>query len=275
MTRGVTKRLLTGQIDTVDFDLIGRKITVTGRDKSAKLHDKKSSEKWLNKKTTDIVKELAERAGMKVGSKDLGTIAGKMLEQDYVKLSDNVSFAYVIHKLAELDGARWWVDADGVFHYVPFNSPSGVYSIFIDQSSQPIKSDCLHLRIRHNVQAGRDIEVHLKAWHPKKKKVIQHKSVIKGNGAPITYNYNIPILQQDQVEKHARSQAMEKARHELSVRASVVGDPTVAVGMGLSVTGTTQYDQTYDIDTVHHDFGMRGHTTHITARNAKEGRTAS
>ena len=55
----------------------------------------------------------------------------------------------------------------------------------------------------------------------------------------------------------------------------VVRDPMVAAGMGLSLTGTNEFDQTFGIDTVHHDFGMRGHVTHITARSAKKGRTAS
>jgi hypothetical protein len=67
-----------------------------------------------------------------------------------------------------------------------------------------------------------------------------------------------------------QAQAMKKASHELT--ATVVGDPTVAAGMGLSLTGTHYFDQTYDVDTVHHEFGMRGHTTHITARSAAERR---
>ena len=58
-------------------------------------------------------------------------------------------------------------------------------------------------------------------------------------------------------------------------RATVVGDPACSAGMGLSLTGTSEFDQIFDIDTVHHDFGMRGHTTHITARAAKKGRTPS
>jgi hypothetical protein len=275
MTRGTTKTLLTGQIDDADFDYISGKITVTGRDKSAALHDKKSSEKWLNRKTTDIVKELAERAGIKVDIKGLDTIAGKMLEQDHVKLTDGVSFAYVLHKLAELDGARWWVNADGVLKYAPFGSSEGSYSIFIDQSAQPIKSDCLHLRITRNLQAAKKIKVRFRAWHPRKKRVHEYESTIPGSGGEIGYSYSVPALQQDQVEKHARSQAMEKARHELTVRATVVGDPTVAAGMGLSLTGTQYFDQTYDVDTVHHEFGMRGYTTHITARAAKRGRKAT
>jgi hypothetical protein len=45
--------------------------------------------------------------------------------------------------------------------------------------------------------------------------------------------------------------------------------------MGLSLTGTKHFDQSFEMDTVHHEFGMRGHTTQITARSATKGRTAS
>jgi hypothetical protein len=56
------------------------------------------------------------------------------------------------------------------------------------------------------------------------------------------------------------------------VNATVVGDTSVAAGMGLQLSGT-QFDQTFEIDSVHHDFGMGGYRTSITARSAKEGRT--
>src|SRR5882672_11291988 len=42
-TRGVEGKLVTGEIDDVNFDFIGRTIQFTGRDKSAKLHDSKTS----------------------------------------------------------------------------------------------------------------------------------------------------------------------------------------------------------------------------------------
>lgn len=184
MTRGATSTLITGTINDVDFDYIGRKITVTGRDKSAGLHENKSSEKWVNKSTTDVVRDLIGRIGMVGKFDDMQNMAGKILEQDFVKLSDNVSYAYVIHKLAERDGARWWVDAQGVFHYAKFNSPTGTYSIYVDQSSMPVRSDCLHLRVTHNKQAGKTIEVDFKAWHPRDKKVHQHTTVIPGFGGP-------------------------------------------------------------------------------------------
>src|SRR5262245_25583757 len=38
LTRGMTATLITGEVDTADFDYIARIINVSGRDKSAKLH---------------------------------------------------------------------------------------------------------------------------------------------------------------------------------------------------------------------------------------------
>ena len=57
--------------------------------------------------------------------------------------------------------------------------------------------------------------------------------------------------------------------------ATVVGDPTVYAGMGLTLYGTGYFDQTYDIDTVHHKIGMSGHTTSMTSRGWKTGRSVS
>jgi hypothetical protein len=273
-TRGMTGTLVTGEVDAVVFGFIDRVINFSGRDKSAKLHDNKSSEKWLNKKPSEIVQDLIGRVGLSGNITASKLMAGKKLEQDYVYLSDNVSFGYLIHKLSQFDGARWWVDPNGQFNYVPLGSQQGVYSIFVNQDSEPISADCVQLRIRRNIQAGKTISATVKSWHPKKKQVFSYSSNVQGNGGPKNYNYHVPTLLQDHVTKHAQSQANEKARHELTVDATVVGDPSVQAGMGLQVSGT-DFDQVYEIDTVHHEIGMNGHHTQIVARSAKSGRQAS
>jgi hypothetical protein len=275
-TRGVQQRLVTGEIDTTDFDYVERTIRFTGRDKSSKLHDNKTSEKWQNKKGSEIVSDLAGRVGLETNIAQSLLLAGKKLEQDYVRLSDNISFAYVIHKLAEFDGARWWVDAQGMFHYQPLNSPSGVYTLnYQPPLVGPMSADFMGLRIRRNVQAGKSVAVTVKSWHPKQKKVFSETSNVEGRGGPINYNYHIPNLLKDHVKRHAQSQATEKSRHELTLSADIVGDPTINIGMGLQLNGTGFWDQLYEMDTIHHVFGMRGHRTHITARAGLGGRTAS
>lgn len=275
-TRGTTAQLLIGEIDDVTFDYVGRAIHVSGRDKSAKLLQNMSSEKWLNKKGSDIVSDLAGRVGLGVTAEASGLLAGKMLNTDYVRLSDNVSFGYIISKLAELDGARFWVDHNGMFNYAIQDSPSGNYTLnYKPPTNGPMMGDFLKLDITRNVQAGKAINVSVKSWHPKDKKVYSYKSSIPGNGTALEYNYHVPNLKQDHVTKHAQSRATEAARHEIRVRATVPGDPTCNVSMGLQLTGTGIFDQQYEMDTVHHNFGMGGHTTHITAKSAKTGRTAS
>jgi thiol:disulfide interchange protein len=129
--------------------------------------------------------------------------------------------------------------------------------------------------VRRNVQAGKGIKVKFSSWHAKDKQTYQYESEVSGNGGPIKYSYIIPNLKQDHVQQHARSRAQEASRHELRVTATVAGDPSCNASMALQLNGTGQWDQTYDIDTVHHALGNRGHVTSITARSAKEGRSAS
>jgi hypothetical protein len=275
LTRDVEQDLFTGETDTTEFDLIGGVIRISGRDKSAKLHENKTSEKWQNKKGHEIVKELAGRVGLSVQSDSSPVQAGKQLEQDYVRISDNTSFAYVIHKLAQLDGARWWVDAKGNLQYRIGNTPEGIYTINYRPPDPYVSCDATSLKIRRNIQAGKSVKVSVKSWHPKKKEVFEYESNVEGKGGPVEHKYIIPGLLNDHVKQYAKTKADEYARHEYTIHASVVGDPTINVAMGLQLSGTRFWDQVYEMDTVHHEFGMSGHRTSITARSPKKGRTAS
>ena len=275
-TRGIGATLITGELDNASFDFIGRTIRVSGRDKSAKLHENMSSEKWLNKTGSDIVSDLAGRVGLSVQVDASGLMAGKMLQQDYVRLSDNVTFAQIIHKLAEFDGARWFVDPMGTLHYVSISNPSGIYTLnYVPPTDGFISADFLKLTVRRNIPAGKTIEVTVKSWHPKDKKVYEKKAIVPGNGGPLTYNYHIPNLKQDHVDQHAKTRANEPAQRELKLSASVAGDPNCNAGMGLQLNGTGVFDQMYIMDTVHHEIGMSGHRTNITAHAGKDGRSAS
>ena len=276
LTRGMQATLFTGEADTAEFDYIGRVIRITGRDPSAKLHENRTSEKWLNKKGSDIVQDLAGRVGLNVEADSSQLMAGKQLQQDYVRLSDNVTYAYVIHKLAELDGARWWIDQNGTLQYRLMNNPTGTYTLtYVPPTTGSMSADFMTLRVRRNIQAGKSIAVNVKTWHPKKKQVFNYTSNVPGNGTTINHDHDIPGLLQDHVQQYAKSRANELARHELTISATVAGDPSVNVAMGLQLNGTGYFDQAYQMDTVSHEFGMSGHRTNITAKSALQGRSAS
>ena len=267
-SHGITDTLLTGELDECAINYINRTINVTGRDASAQLHQQKSSEKWQNKKGEDIISDLAGRVGLGFSGSGVSKLmAGKLLMQDYVKLSDNVSFGYIIQKLAEFDGARWFVKGN-TLHYVSKGDSSGVYTINYSPPSPGRfeRGDFLNLEIVRNLQASKTIGVQVQSWHPKDKRTYTAQFTIPGIGGTLKYNYNLPNLKQDHVEQYAQSRAQEHARHGITVHAHLVGDPSIDIGMGLQLNGTGYFDGPYTMDSITHEFGMHGHTMTIIAK---------
>jgi hypothetical protein len=114
--RGISGTLITGPVTAIDFDFVSTVIHVNGHDGLIKLHNQKTAEKFQNRKGSDIAQELAKRAGLGSGNVDGSQLmAGKKLQQDFVKLTDNVGLSTAMHTLAQFDGARYWADNDGNF----------------------------------------------------------------------------------------------------------------------------------------------------------------
>ena len=268
-TQGFQQDLVSGEIDNVDFDYIGGMISFHGRCQSAKLHAPKTAEKWINKKPHEIVQDLASRAGLKVDIDQSSLNAGRYIQIDWSKLTDNISHMTVIHKAAEFMGARWWVDAKGTLHVKSTDNPQGIYTI----NYTPKKSaDFLSLQISRNIQAGKPIKVAVKSFHAGQKKVYTGSFSIGGAGSTVQYAYHLPGHSQDHADQHARTKAKEHARHELQLSATLTGDPLIDVAMKLQLNGTP-FAQGFDMDSIRHTFGYGGHTMQISARSAKEGRT--
>lgn len=267
--------LLTGELDSADFDYEGRSINVHGRCKSAALHAVKSSEKWLNKKPNEIIEDLAKRAGLQADIATEALKAGRKWGDDWVKLTDGVSYASAIHKLCDFMGARWWVDADGKLNVKGEDDSAGTYTIsYQEPSGGPARSDALSIRIHRNYQAGKNIEVLVKSWNQKEKKVYESKKKVGGGvGGDAKFEYHIAGLTQEHADKHAKSKAKEHARHELQLTARCAGDPSCVAGMKLTLRGDIPFAQDFDIDDVRHQFGMHGYTMTISARSAKSGRS--
>ena len=271
LTGGAQQDLVAGEIDNVSFDYIGGMISFHGRCKSAKLHAQKTAEKWINKKPHEIVKDLAGRVGLKVDIDQSSLQAGRFVQIDWSKLTDNISFMTAIHKMAEFMGARWWVDAKGVLHVKATDNPQGFYTLNYAPGT-PKRADFLGLTITRNIQAGKPIKVNVKSFHAGQKKTYVGSYSIGGAGDTAEYNYHLPGHSQDHADQHARTKCKEHARHELQLSATLTGDPMIDVAMKLQLNGTP-FAQGFDMDCVHHTFGMSGHSMVISAKSAKEGRT--
>jgi hypothetical protein len=142
-------------------------------------------------------------------------MAGKKLEQDFVTLRQRV--------LRAKSSTSWRSSTAHAGGSMPTASvplpataePGGVYTITIPGREADL-ADCMELRVKRNIQAGKTIKVTIKSWHPKKKKVFSYTSNVEGKSAARWNSYHIPGLLQDHVTKHAKSRAADKARHEFT-----------------------------------------------------------
>lgn len=278
--------LIQGVVDEVTFDYPhpngGGNIQVSGRDQSAFLHQKKSMETFINRTTTSIVQDLGGRVGLAVSVIGGGGIlAGKFVDQQWRKITDGVSYAAVIHKCAEIDNANWFVDPlGGTLNYVVGNFTTiGSYNVnYHYQKGVPISGDYLRLSVSRNMEADSNIQVTVESWMPKQKQKCKGVSNC-GAGAPsngqLEYKYHIPNLTQDHCKAYAKARCDEAARHALTIRTELIGDPKIRPDMALVLNGTGAYDQSYQIDNISHRFGMSGYTMTVTAKTPGQGRSAS
>lgn len=268
--------LLTGEIDRAKISYVAGTVHVTGRCKSAKLHASRSAEKFVNQKPSDIVAKLAKRVGMTAETSPSILMAGKKYQIDFSKLTDGVSYSAMLHKFAELEGAKWWTDRHGKLNYKSADDPTAnaVYPItYVGPTALSYAvGDAIHLDISRNIQAGKSVRTEVHSWNQKAKKVHKGEASVPGAKGQLKYTYHIPNLEPAHAEKHAKSKAKDHASHELTLAAECVGDPDIDIAMDLQLSGNA-FAQLFELQTIHHSIGENGHSMRLSAKSAKAGRT--
>lgn len=269
--------LLTGEIDKAKISFVTGTVHVSGRCKSAKLHQNRSAEKFVNQKPSDIVATLAKRAGLTAETSPSILMAGKKFQIDFSKMTDGVSYASILHKMADLEGAKWWTDRHGklIYKSASDGTANPVYSItYVGPTAASYAvGDCLHLDISRNIQAGKSITTKVHSWNQKEKKIHKGEAKVPGAAGNLKYTYHIPNLTPEHAEKHAKSKAKDHSSHELTLTAECVGDPDIDVAMDLQLTGNA-FAQTFELQTIHHSIGKK-HSMRLAGKSAKAGRTPS
>ena len=269
---GAETVLMTGTMDTMHAALAETKLDFSGRCKSAMLHEKKSREKFNNKQPEEIIKDLAGRVGLTANVDSFGFKAGKYQQIDWAHLTYGHSYSEIIHRMADMIGARWWVD--GKTLNVKKDPMDGVYVVNY-QRGAPDKSDAKRVMVTRNFQAARPAKVTTQGWDPKKKKAIKEISNVSGVGSTIEYTYENHGIAPDKAMKHSKAKAKDHARHEFSISVSMAGDTSVARATKLRLAGNA-YAQDFEIDNITHVVAFGGGLqTDITARGPKTGRTPS
>lgn len=286
--------IMSGQVDQAAIDLSDRgyRVTLTGRDRSAKLIDSTRTTKNPNKQPLDIIKDLVGRHGLTIqsGSQGGSGQAGKVHTQDeYTHLIDNDSDWNTICRLAEREGFfPPYAKGSTIYLDGPDDKGDGTFPVFIQPPTpgSPAQSNATRIRLINNCHLGRDVIQTVRSSHTRKAKSISKTKTMKvgeaTRGAQVAatalkWERHEPGLTDDQVEKLSRKLLEEKTRHELAIEIDMPGDTALTPRLMLQVSGTgSAFDQSYFIDSVTHQCDeQNGYTMSARAKNKRDGRSES
>lgn len=274
--------LLTGQLDRVAVRADARggvRVEFGGRDKTAKLLDTRRTKNDPNKKSSQIVKDLADKHGLKAEVDETDDDAGKQHTDGTNHLIDNDTDWNTLTRLAEREGAFLYLKDDTIYFKQPGNDASG-FAKYPIRFSPPSEGELAVGNVRditliQNVHLNRGVKQTVRSFHTRKQKNIctTKEAEAAGGGEPLEWIDHIPGLTDAQVEKIATKRQIEKQRHEMHVQFVMPGDVALDPRMMLSLSGTdSAWDQDYHIDTISHFFSpLDGYTMSISAKNKKGG----
>jgi phage protein D len=269
--------LFTGDVDTATIDFAGRTVAISGRDKTAKLLETKTTEKWQNRTTPEIVSDIAGRVGLTadVTVADADKV-GLRYKDDHNRISDQDVLYNVLTRLAQREGCTVFVRGDRIVFKPIDQLGGGQYTInYVRPTPASYAAGTFtKLTATRNLAAAKNVKVNVKSWQQKQEKVIESEYQSNGPGGDLEYTYRAPNLTKQQADKIAKGRHDEVVGRERSLSIEAPGDVSLDPEMGVTLTGTgTSFDQDYAIGSIEHRFSQsEGYRMSVSTQNKDKKR---
>jgi hypothetical protein len=276
--------LIYGRVDDLTFDPVSGQIEISGRDLTSEFIDTKTTEKFQNLTSSQVVEQLAQRHGMTAVVTKTETKTGRYYEIDHARMNDQRSEWDLLTWLAHEEQFMVFVKGKEL-HFVPKPNPDDDPYVLqwdapTDERGHPVFSGKT-LVFSRNLTLAKDVIVKVRSWNAKHKKgftkVAQathnKNTVLIGAAQPIgeaqTYSYTIPGLTPEQALQRAQALLKEITAHEMKLTATLPADNVLAITNIVKVTGTgTAFDQIYyPASIVRHMSVMEGYSMTLNAKN--------
>lgn len=273
--------VIQGEVDQLRLNPATYRLSLEGRDLTARLIEARTQETFANQTASDIANILAARHALSADVKPTTTPVGAywQLEHDRITL-DSFSRATtewdLLVTLAGHEGFNVWVTGT-TLHFRP------------DNETQPtpatlMPSNVISLDLERALTLAHDIEVFVKSWNSRQAHAFtqtaratksggSHQGRAGGASKLQRYVYVVPNLTPDAALKLAQSRLAELTRHERVIDAEMPGELSLAPRQQIHIAGTgTAFDQTYWIDEITRRIDVaHGFTQRLRARNATVG----
>lgn len=272
--------IIQGEVDQLRFNPATGRLSLEGRDLTARLIEARTQETFANQSASDIANVLAARHNLSADVEPTTTPVGAYWQLEHDRITLN-SFSRattewdLLVTLASHESFNVWVTGS-TLHFRP------------DDEMQPEPAiltphNVLSLSLERALTLARDIEVTVKSWNSRQANAFtQSARATRSGGGPgraggtsklQRYVYVVPNLTPDAALRLAQTRLAELTRHERVIEAEMPGELTLAPRQQIRIAGTgTSFDQTYWIDEIIRriDF-THGFTQSLRARNATVG----
>jgi phage protein D len=262
--------LILGQIDDVEPELIGGKLTLTGRDLSALFIDTKTTNKWPTKTASEIVTLLAQAAGLTPNVTATTGSVGELINSQWASLTRDIPQWDLMVFLAQQEGFDLYVTGSTLY-FGPAEDDPSPYPVTVGTDAfGRIWSNAKQIRPKRSLTLAKDISVTVMSHGVQSGRAIHAvatRAGTKGGGtshaksAGNVQNYVIrrPNLTMEQAQQLANQTLAELTKWEKTLEVSMEGDPTITVQRMLHLTGTgSVFDQDYYIDQITRSYAFNG-----------------
>jgi phage protein D len=270
--------LISGQVDSVEMDLVDGTLHLSGRDKTAAMIDAKTNEKWINHSAADIVNDIAGRHGLSAVITGAADKAGLTYVEDFNDLTDQDSEWNVLVRLAQREGCIAFVKGSKLY-FQPMDQAGATYTLsYVPPSAAgPAQGNFTRLTCTRRLTLAKTVSVKVTTWQQKQKKSVTSEYQSAGtDSALLQYEYRIPNMTKAQADTAAQNRLNENTSHERSIEVDAPGDVSIDPTMTLQLSGTgTAFDQQYLISEIEHRFTMsEGYRMSISVRNKDKKRSS-
>jgi phage protein D len=263
------KSFIYGQVDHIDYDPDQDILSVEGRDLTRVFIDTKSTQKYPNLTSSQIITQLAKSHGLNAVVTATKTQTGKYYEIDHVNMTDERTEWELMNYLAGAEGFLVFVRGQTVYFQPPTTIDTGTPYMLtktITDIQGPPVTNWESLKLSRALTVSRGINVIVRSWNSKQQKGFtayypnkQSGVKVGGSSAPQTYSRTFPNLTQDQAQKKAESLYQAIVQHEMRLQVEMPADTVLDTTSLIQLTGTgTDWDQTYYPDAITRNFDWNG-----------------
>ena len=280
--------MIQGNADDIRVDLGRAQIEISGRDLASSFLDNKTTEKFSNQTSSQIIEMFAKQYSLKTRVKPTSTLVGSYYSQQQVMLSSEITQWDLMVFLAQQEDYVLFIEGDTlvfeprptdqdvrdpyVINYSPATPDNGSPSInainFSFSRSMTLAADAkVTVRVPYGSKTGKAFSVFAQTKRKSKK---ENKDSKNSSKKVQQYSFSKPGLTQEQALKFAQQRLREITLHEIKINFSVPGSNSLKKDSLIQLKGTnTTIDQYYYSDQVSRTINMSdsGYTMSISAKN--------